>query len=673
MNHNSRVFHRSLFMQFSIALAVCSWGLGAAAQSSDLGERSLEDLGQFGLSNVPQNVTVTTASKIEQSLASAPSVMRVVTAEDIRVFGYRTLGEALNGIAGLYTSSDRVNTYLGARGFGRPGDYNTRILILVDGVRINDNVFDSALVGYEFPLDVALIERIEYAPGPGAAVYGNSAMFGVVNVFTRRPSGVGVLELSGEYASARAAKGRATWGKRYENGAEVLLSTTRLHSAGSEQPYYWDWFDAAPGTQKTANDFTGNGSVFGHLAYDRFKVSIALNERKNGVPIYFDDLLLPEHSTNLDRYVLVSASYADQIANSTSLMAQLSYHEAVYSLNTPFKDPTLPGGGSVFWELGKGRWWGGEVRVTDTRFSGHRITAGLDFQQDAERRYAFGVEGFAPDFDAPDPSSRYGVYVQDDIALGEEVTLIAGLRNDHTTQFDSTNPRLGVIWRPKESTTVKLLYGTAFRGPNHFEQSSNALFFDVKKLEPERIQTAEVALEHQLDPATRIAGSVYQYRMDGLMRELSGDADGVIFVNAGQTFSQGLELNAERRFPGGARLNANFAVKRATDERGSPLSNSPNRMLKMQFSTPLWSEHWRLGAEAIYMSERTTEMGSAVGEFVLANLTLTGKLGRNIDISGSIRNVGDKLHLDPARANIGRPFGVEQERRVVGVKLVVRY
>jgi hypothetical protein len=48
-------------------------------------------------------------------------------------------------------------------------------------------------------------------------------------------------------------------------------------------------------------------------------------------------------------------------------------------------------------------------------------------------------------------------------------------------------------------------------------------------------------------------------------------------------------------------------------------------------------------------------------------------LGRNIDISGSIRNVGDKLHLDPARANIGRPFGVEQERRVVGVKLVVRY
>ncbi len=73
------------------------------------------------------------------------------------------------------------------------------------------------------------------------------------------------------------------------------------------------------------------------------------------------------------------------------------------------------------------------------------------------------------------------------------------------------------------------------------------------------------------------------------------------------------------------------------------------------------------------MSERTTEMGSAVGEFVLANLTLTGKLGRNIDISGSIRNVGDKLHLDPARANIGRPFGVEQERRVVGVKLVVRY
>lgn len=49
----------------------------------------------------------------------------------------------------------------GVRGFGLPGDYNTRVLIPIDGERINETVYDSALVGSEFPVDVDLIERVE--------------------------------------------------------------------------------------------------------------------------------------------------------------------------------------------------------------------------------------------------------------------------------------------------------------------------------------------------------------------------------------------------------------------------------------------------------------------------------------------------------------------------------
>lgn len=53
------------------------------------------------------------------------------------------------------------------------GDYNSRVLLLIDGYRLNDNIFDQAQVGREFGLDVDLIgKRIEIVRGPSSSVYG---------------------------------------------------------------------------------------------------------------------------------------------------------------------------------------------------------------------------------------------------------------------------------------------------------------------------------------------------------------------------------------------------------------------------------------------------------------------------------------------------------------------
>lgn len=105
--------------------------------------------------------TVTSASRFEQSLSEAPSAVTVLTSQEIREYGWRTLGEAPASIPGLYVSSDRNYAYLGARGFLRPGDYDSRFLLLVDGVRSNDNQYDQAAIGTDALLDMALVERIE--------------------------------------------------------------------------------------------------------------------------------------------------------------------------------------------------------------------------------------------------------------------------------------------------------------------------------------------------------------------------------------------------------------------------------------------------------------------------------------------------------------------------------
>ena len=85
---------------------------------------------------------VYSASRFNQKSTQAPSNVTVLTSADVRAYGWRTLADALRSIRGLYTSNDRSYSYLGARGFLRPGDLNTRFLLQIDGTRINDPVFD---------------------------------------------------------------------------------------------------------------------------------------------------------------------------------------------------------------------------------------------------------------------------------------------------------------------------------------------------------------------------------------------------------------------------------------------------------------------------------------------------------------------------------------------------
>ena len=91
------------------------------------------------------NVNIFTASKRWQKIVEAPASVSIVTADEIQKYGYRTLAEILRSMPGIYIGNDRNYSFIGVRGVSRPGDYNTRVLLLVDGHRLNDNVLDSSL------------------------------------------------------------------------------------------------------------------------------------------------------------------------------------------------------------------------------------------------------------------------------------------------------------------------------------------------------------------------------------------------------------------------------------------------------------------------------------------------------------------------------------------------
>jgi iron complex outermembrane receptor protein len=190
-----------------------------ANKAQDLFEMPFEELAE-------QSYTVYGASKYEQKVSEAPANITIITAEEIRKYGHRTLADVLQSVPGLYTTYDRNYHYIGVRGFRQPGDYDTRILILINGHRINDNVNDSVSSGTTFPLDVDLIEKVEVIRGPGSSLYGGNALLAVINVITKDAKTLKGVEVSGEVASFDTQKGRVSYGHNFDENHNVLVSAT---------------------------------------------------------------------------------------------------------------------------------------------------------------------------------------------------------------------------------------------------------------------------------------------------------------------------------------------------------------------------------------------------------------------------------------------------------------
>jgi iron complex outermembrane receptor protein len=101
------------------------------ADETSLAETTLEEL---------LDMTVSTASRYEQTMREAPSSVTIVTATEIERYGYRTLAEILDNTRGFYVTDDRNYTYVGSRGFSRPTDYNNRFLTMLNGVSMNEPI-----------------------------------------------------------------------------------------------------------------------------------------------------------------------------------------------------------------------------------------------------------------------------------------------------------------------------------------------------------------------------------------------------------------------------------------------------------------------------------------------------------------------------------------------------
>jgi outer membrane receptor for ferrienterochelin and colicins len=642
----------------------------AQQETKDLTETSLEDLA---------NIQVYSASKHLQSVSEAPSSVTVVTADEIQKYGYRTLADILESVRGFYVTYGRNYSFVGVRGFGRLGDWNTRVLLLVDGHRINNNVIGQAMLGTEFPVDVDLIERVEIIRGPSSSLYGAEAFFAVINVITRKATQLKGVELSFVPASFGTYQGRASYGGQYRR-VDMLLSATFYDSQGPTL-FFPEFNSPATNNGITSNtDYENSQHVMATVSFHGFTLQGLFSARDKGVPTaYFGAVFNDPRTHNQDYHQYLDLSYQHSVGEKWELTARTSYDQA--RLQAPQASPTgLPDGSTTIQTYSfRGGWWNGEVKLRRTFLEKHKISVGSEItnnlRQDQGVYFALGNI-----FLAERASSLVtALYAQDEYAITHKLTLSAGLRYDHYSDFGgTTNPRLGLIYRLFQPTALKMLYGSAFRAPEPYEtQPGFGPFYENNlKLQPETIRSIEGVVEQGLGQHFRLSGSVYHNEIADLI-SLQADPNNGLFTyrNIGQAHTAGIEIELTAIATNGLQGRASFDYTDGDDNtsRDLKLTNSPRHMAKLNLIVPLVQKRVFAGLEGQYTGHRLTLAGNTVSDFALFNLTLLGHaLGKHVDLSTSIYNILDKKYFDP-----GRPEDVQdriqQDGRSFRIKLTAKF
>ncbi|WP_394754470.1 TonB-dependent receptor plug domain-containing protein [Crenothrix sp.] len=585
------------------------------------------------------NVEITSASRFKQKSSEAPSAVDVVTAQEIRSYGWRTLADALSAMRGLTVRNDRSYSYLGNRGFSRTGDYNSRVLIMIDGRRMNEAIYDGAAIGEDFLLDMNLIDRIEYIPGSGSSVYGANALLGVINVISKQGKDFNGVRVSGEAGSLDTYRGRATFGKRWKNGADLLVNGSQFFSHGEEQLFFSEFAKINGGIAQDM-DIERSSRLFGKLSYQDLTLRAGYVNRYKRIPTAsFGAIFNDNRLYNVDRQYYVDLDYITQINTQLGLEARAFHHWYDYHSITPYDGnvgvpPLNP---IANYDAVDSRWWGGELKLTGIQFKHHKWIAGLEFQYDQRQHLInYDINPYQLYNSSSNNGWRAGLYAQDEWRITESLLINAGLRLDHHHMIKNLqlHPRIGLIWDATPTLTAKLLYGSAFRAPNVYERDMDIPAFGFVKNpnnKQELIYSYEAIAEWRTGKGVKLLGTLFY---NDLQKVLVQDTDNKSatfgqFINSGAYHNYGFELGGEKRWENGRQLKLTWTHNYTRDVDGDETfgggwaPDSPKNLVKLHYAEPFFNDTVRLGFEELFVGQRRTLANNIAPSYHLLNINLS--------------------------------------------------
>lgn len=647
---------------------------GPVGEFGDLGDT--EDLFSLSLQE-EKNVAVDAVSKYGQFSRRSPANVVVITREDLRRYKYRSVPEALESVAGFFVYNDTLYDFVNVRGLGLPGDFNTRVLLLLNGHTMNVSAGSGGANLHDFNLDLQSVERIEVIKGPGSVVYGNHAFFAVINVITTAPE-----TADADYVAALGGAPGAVRELSLSNGGRAgdfwWRATGRAYQDNGVRQYFEEYDPANP----DAEDFAANagftnkdrdtaGGFYGRLGWKDLTLSVFGASRTKQEPTaqFYTEYNSRENYAQDQRF-FTELAYEKDIA-AARLTARLYADYGNWQDNLDYPE-------GIYRDLIDDRKAGGEVRAVWT-LDHHQILLGAEGNRHVVEMPSDYLAGFraANALNERIWFTTGNLYGQEDWRVTNWMSVIAGLQGSaHTIYKPAFSPRAGVLFFPTETQTLKLLYTTGIRYPTSFErffEDFNA-FIPNPDLAPERIQTGEVVYEfYPLDDLhVQTAAFVNNYRdvITAIDVPVSDDPEDTrnIFVNQGGVHSRGVELNVDLRLPRDWMVQVGGTYQEVIDNETSLTPDaSPTWLGNFLASGPVVPALLTLATDLHYVgSRRLMDDSVTANPYWLLNATLaTKRFWDTVEFSVRGRNLFDHAYHELVSADHD-PITRVQERPMTG-------
>ncbi|MFT3914030.1 MAG: TonB-dependent receptor [Anaeromyxobacteraceae bacterium] len=561
-------------------LAALLLPLGAAADGPhDIASMPLGDL---------LDAPIAAASLEPERRSEAAAATFVLTADDLRAFGFVTLGDALAAMPGMFGYRDDFFSMAGVRGLGALMDYGTRIIVLVDGHSLNDSLgLGGTLLGRDLPVPMAAVKRIELVKGPVGSLYGDAAFLAVVNVVTHDPddrasevSVAGSGAPSGGQGAEASAVLTATLGPvgvtaaadLYGSRHDTLRLPELLEPTGAR----------AAATDPRVRGRDGAGSAYLRLGLGGTTLSGACAEEAGRtVTAAYASIIGDPRNTISSRHCFAELAWRGPVSPGLELSARAGYDLQRFTDGFAYAPP--PDDVGVARDLGVDRWASADVRLTARPTAATRLVLGGTAQQHRtlQRVYADGVpstvedpvNGFGPG-DIRKDFLTLNAYAQADQTLFEVLRLQASATLHHHELYGTRlTPKLAAVWTPSPGNAVKAIYSEGFRAPTMSEAfyDDGVTYLANPRLDPETVRAGELILDRRLAEGASVSASFHTSRYDQLIRFVTVPApDGIDpggtrqqGVNQGHLHLVGAELSGTVRLGRWLRGHGGLAWQRA--------------------------------------------------------------------------------------------------------------
>ena len=629
----------------------------AGMANADSEPLRIGELMDLGLEELVQ-LDVISVSKIARPWFGAAAAVYVLTSDDIRRSGARSIAEALRMVPGMNVAQlDNNKWAISARGFNHL--YAHHLLVLLDG----RSVYSPLHSGVHWDtIDTVLddIDRIEVVRGPGAALWGANAVNGVINIITKKAEatqgnvvsiGVGNRELDTTFRHG-GELGKGSFYRVYGKYSDLGANSRRV---GSEAEANDDWRMGR----------TGFRTEWTRGAFDRYTLQGDVYRGMLGETLRFPDLSVP---------VLLNTTIATDMkvagANLLGRWTRQHYNNSELVIQV-FADHT-------------------SRRELDFFETHNTLDLDLQYSYRASARHMlmWGA-GYRTIWDKTEPSFRYGfqhrsqhidnsgVFIQDEITLTATTDLTAGVKFEHFnyTGWES-QPSLRFAWSPTLSQTLWAAVSRAARTPsrNDTDARINAAAFMQNGSTPTVVRilgNPDISSEHvtAYELGLRLTHYDDLYIDVALFRNRYEDLTGTQpetpqfeatpapnhlvlprrFVSDTNGHTQGAELAASWWIQSAARLNLSYAyldMDITSPDQFDISGNSPQHVANVRFDYD-WSATWQTQLAAYYVDKLVVQNRTQpVNDYTRIDLTGLWRPRSGLRFMAGVRNAFDPRHQE---------------------------